>query len=163
MNQQVPDLVETVICQECRRELTTVSPYFGHWFGCRELNRKDYWQGVLDGKGSNATDLTPQLEESIRRVQQDKSGGRASDLFFSLIEDSLGAHAKRKGYSDNGMDGENILYKFTTAIGASAGHSLGEVIYKCVEYIKHPREVLLIKIASWALLEWKYGNYEKLP
>lgn len=81
--------------------------------------------------------------------------------FFRLVEDSLGAHAARKGYSENGADGENLLYKFTNSIGASAGHSVGEIIYKSVEYMKEPREVLLIKIAAWALLEWRYGQYSK--
>lgn len=81
--------------------------------------------------------------------------------FFRLIDDSLGAHASRKGYSDAGADGTNKLYEFTQSIGASAGHSCGEIIYKMTEYMKEPREVLLIKAAAWAFLEWKYGSYSK--
>lgn len=81
--------------------------------------------------------------------------------FFRLIQDSLGPQASRKGYSDSGPDGDNLLYQFTNSIGASAGHSMGEVIYKATEYMKEPREVLLVKIASWCAMEFRYGKYRK--
>jgi hypothetical protein len=84
-----------------------------------------------------------------------------SETFFRLVEESLGIHAARKGYSENGPDGENVLYQFTTSIGAASGHAIGEIIYKATEYMKDPREVLLIKICGWALLEWRYGKYSK--
>lgn len=76
--------------------------------------------------------------------------------FMRQVEDSLDGHAKRKGYSDNGTDGANPLYEFEVAIGAAPAHAMGEIIYKATEYLREAREVLLIKIAGWAYLEWKY-------
>jgi hypothetical protein len=80
--------------------------------------------------------------------------------FNKLVKESLEQHARRKGYNNEGADGDNMLYQFTKHIGASGGHSMGEIIYKATEYMKEAREVLLIKIAAWAFLEWKYfkGN-----
>ena len=84
-----------------------------------------------------------------------------SEVFFKLVEESLGIHAARKGYSENGADGENLLYRLTAESGISSGHAMGEILYKALEYAKEPREVLLIKICGWALLEWRYGQYSK--
>lgn len=91
-----------------------------------------------------------------------EEGKKSSAEFFRLVEESLGMHAARKGYSENGADGENLLYQFTTSIGAGSGHAIGEIIYKATEYMKDPREVLLVKVCGWALLEWRYGQYEKV-
>ena len=81
---------------------------------------------------------------------------RTLNDFNKLVQESLEKHAERKGYNDTGADGDNMLYQFTKHIGASGGHSMGEIIYKATEYMKDAREVLLIKIAAWAFLEWKY-------
>ena len=81
---------------------------------------------------------------------------RTLNDFNKLVQESLEKHAERKGYNDTGADGDNMLYQFTKHIGASNGHSMGEIIYKATEYMKEAREVLLIKIAAWAFLEWKY-------
>ena len=86
---------------------------------------------------------------------------RTLNDFNRLVQESLEKHAERKGYNDSGADGENLLYQFTKHIGASGGHSMGEIIYKATEYMKEAREVLLIKIAAWAFLEWKY--FKSLP
>ena len=90
-----------------------------------------------------------------------EEGPTPSEVFFKLVEESLGIHAARKGYSENGADGENLLYQFTASVGMSAGHSMGEVVYKATEYMKEPREVLLVKIAAWCLLEHRFGQYSK--
>ena len=84
------------------------------------------------------------------------SPDRGVEKFFHAVRESLETHAQRKGYNETGADGPNLLYELTKQIGASAGHSMGEIIYKATEYMKEPREVLLIKIAAWAFLEWKY-------
>ena len=81
---------------------------------------------------------------------------RTLNDFNRLVQESLEKHAERTGYNDTGADGDNMLYQFTKHIGASNGHSMGEIIYKATEYMKDAREVLLIKIAAWAFLEWKY-------
>jgi hypothetical protein len=85
---------------------------------------------------------------------------RTLNDFNKLVQESLEKHAERKGYNDTGADGDNMLYRFTKHIGASNGHSMGEIIYKATEYMKDAREVLLIKIAAWAFLEWKYFREE---
>lgn len=89
----------------------------------------------------------------------DSDTGKNFEGFVSLIRDCVDGQAKRKGYTANGADGDNQLYRFTQSIGASSGHSMGEIIYKATEYMSLPREVLLLKIAGWAYLEWKYGEY----
>lgn len=86
---------------------------------------------------------------------------RTLNDFNKLVQESLEKHAERKGYNLTGADGDNKLYEFTKHIGASGGHSMGEIIYKATEYMKDAREVLLIKIAAWAFLEWKY--FKKIP
>ena len=86
---------------------------------------------------------------------------RTFKQFSELVYDSLDGHARRKGYSEGGPDGPNALYEFETAIGASPAHAMGEIIYKATEYLHEAREVLLIKIAAWAFLEWKYFQNRK--
>ena len=81
---------------------------------------------------------------------------RTFDRFAEQVRESLEKYACSKGYNDKGTDGQNLLYELTKQAGLSAGHSMGEIVYKAVEYGKEPREVLLIKIAAWAFLEWKY-------
>jgi hypothetical protein len=34
-------------------------------------------------------------------------------------------------------------------------HGIGEIVYKCAEYLKNPREVLLVKIAGWSYILWR--------
>ena len=87
---------------------------------------------------------------------------RNFDDFNKLVKESLEQHARRKGYNNEGADGDNILYQFTKHIGASGGHSMGEIIYKATEYMKDAREVPLIKISAWAFLEWKYYTKDTL-
>ncbi len=76
--------------------------------------------------------------------------------FQRLVKESLEEHAQRKGYNRNGADGENLLYEFTAKVGAEPGHTIGEVIYKLVEFLHQPREVLLIKGAGWLYLLWRH-------
>lgn len=102
-----------------------------------------------------ANKMEPENDRVGRQLGQGEPT-RSLDSFFALVRDSLEGQAKRKGYNETGPDAENKLYEFTKHIGASAGHSIGEIIYKATEYMKQPREVLLIKIAAWAYLEWKY-------
>jgi len=42
-----------------------------------------------------------------------------------------------------------------TLLGIAAPHGIGEIIYKCAEFLKTPRKVLLVKIAGWAFILWR--------
>ena len=79
---------------------------------------------------------------------------RTLDAFLALVKDSVDGQAKRKGYTDNGVDGPNKLAEITKLIGIQAAHGVGECVYKLVEYLKNPREVLLIKVAGWMYILW---------
>jgi len=81
---------------------------------------------------------------------------KSFDAFMTEVRDSVENHAERKNYiQEKNCDGVNPLAAFLSAIGIFTGHNIGEIIYKCVEYVKAPRRVLLVKIAGWAWLEWK--------
>jgi len=81
---------------------------------------------------------------------------RAFDQFAAAVRDSCEAHAKRKNYNTSGdVDGDNQLLKVCTILGIHTHHGIGEIIYKCAEYLTNPREVLLVKIAGWAFVLWR--------
>jgi hypothetical protein len=101
----------------------------------------------IDGLRQKAEITTPDVRD------------KSFEEFARMVLDSVDGQARRKGYTANGADGDNKLYQFTQSIGASSGHSMGEIIYKATEYMSLPREVLLLKIAGWAFMEWKYGEY----
>lgn len=77
------------------------------------------------------------------------------DEFLEAVRDSVESHAKRKNYTDHGADGENKLVTIMAAMGIGVPHGIGEIVYKCTEYLRNPREVLLIKIAGWAFIIWR--------
>ena len=80
---------------------------------------------------------------------------RTLDEFLALVKDSVDGQARRKGYTDNDVDGPNKLADVTRIIGIQRAHAVGECVYKLVEYLKNPREVLLIKVAGWCYILWK--------
>lgn len=77
------------------------------------------------------------------------------DEFLEAVRDSVESHAKRKNYTDHGADGENKLVTIMAAMGIGVPHGIGEIVYKCTEYLRNPREVLLVKIAGWAFIIWR--------
>lgn len=77
------------------------------------------------------------------------------DAFFAAVRSSVDGHAKRKNYSDNGPDGENKLLNVVVLLGIHQHHAIGEIIYKCAEYLRTPRRVLLEKVAGWAFVLWR--------
>jgi hypothetical protein len=79
---------------------------------------------------------------------------RAFEDFAKLVRDSVEGQAKRKGYTDNDTGGDNKLAQITQILGIGDAHGIGEIIYKATEYLKNPREVLLIKIAGWCYILW---------
>jgi hypothetical protein len=74
--------------------------------------------------------------------------------FLEAVRDSVEAQAKRKNYSDNGVNGVNKLSEVGRLLNFEPQHGIGEIIYKCSEYLTNPREVLLVKIAGWAGVLW---------
>ena len=74
--------------------------------------------------------------------------------FLEAVRDSVEGQAKRKNYTKNGVDGENQLIEVGRLLEFEPQHGIGEIVYKCAEYLKNPREVLLIKIAGWAGVLW---------
>jgi hypothetical protein len=80
---------------------------------------------------------------------------RTFEEFSKQVKDSCESHAQRKGYTTSDVDGENQLLRVAVALGIHDQHSIGEIVYKCAEYLKAPRDVLLIKIAGWAYIVWK--------
>lgn len=87
---------------------------------------------------------------------QDKS----LQSFLAQIKDSVENHAKRKNYTKNDADGENQLAGIMTMLGIGVPHAIGEIIYKCAEFLKTPRKVLLVKIAGWAFILWRECDIE---
>lgn len=82
---------------------------------------------------------------------------RTFEQFVEAVRDSLEGQAERKGYSVGGVNGPNPLAEFAAKTGLDPGHSIGEIVFKCVEYLKQPREVALFKIAAWSYILWKHS------
>lgn len=83
------------------------------------------------------------------------SNPNSFDAFAAAVRSSCDQHAKRKNYSDNGTDGHNRMISVMVEMGIHAPHCVGEIVYKCAEYLRTPRRVLLEKVAGWAYVLWK--------
>jgi hypothetical protein len=81
--------------------------------------------------------------------------GNTLDDFFNAVRSSVNDHAKRKNYTDDGADGDNKLLIVMSALGIHTPHAIGEIVYKCAEYLRCPRRVILEKIAGWAFVIWR--------
>ena len=77
------------------------------------------------------------------------------DTFMNAVRDSVDGHAKRKNYTDAGPDGENKLLLVMRTMDIHTPHAIGEIVYKCAEYLRTPRRVILEKIAGWAFVVWR--------
>ena len=80
---------------------------------------------------------------------------RTFDEFVAAVKDSCEGHARRKNYTSEGVDGDNQLLRVCTLLNIHTPHAIGEIIYKCAEYLRTPRSVLLEKIAGWAFILWR--------
>jgi hypothetical protein len=80
---------------------------------------------------------------------------RTFEEFSKQVRESVDQQAKRKGYTEKNIDEENKLAAITKLMGIQAQHGAGEIVYKITEYLKNPREVLLIKIAGWCYILWR--------
>lgn len=80
---------------------------------------------------------------------------RTFDEFASNVHSSVTEHAKRKNYTDGGADDPNKLLKVLGLLEIGSAHGIGEIVYKCAEYLRGPRQVILEKIAGWAFVLWR--------
>lgn len=82
--------------------------------------------------------------------------GSPFDVFVAHIRDLVEGKAEEKGYNQTGADGPNDLYAFNKKY--FAGHSLGEVVYKCVRYASKRNKEDLLKAAAWLYLTWRHDD-----
>lgn len=83
---------------------------------------------------------------------------RTFDAFMALVKDSCEGQANRKGYTKGKIDAPNQLTEVATLLEFEPQHGIGEIVYKCAEYLKNPREVLLVKIGGWAYILWRRSH-----
>jgi len=86
------------------------------------------------------------------------SNPNSFEAFAAAVRESVDGHAKRKGYTKNDADGPNDLCEMAELLGVEPHHAIGEIVYKCKEYLINPREVLLVKIAGWAYILWRRSH-----
>lgn len=80
---------------------------------------------------------------------------RTFEAFMHEVRDSCEGHAKRKNYTTNGIDGDNQLLKVCVTLGIHKHHAIGEIIYKCAEFLTTPKPLLMVKVAGWAWTIWR--------
>jgi hypothetical protein len=83
---------------------------------------------------------------------------RTFEEFFKGVKDSCEGHAKRKNYTSGGVDDDNQLATVVRILGVSEHHAIGEIVYKCAEFLKAPtatKKILLEKIAGWAWILYR--------
>jgi hypothetical protein len=85
------------------------------------------------------------------------------DAFSAAVKDSVDGQAKRKNYAREGLNGRNQLAEVGALLNFEPQHGIGEIVYKCSEYLANPREVLLVKIAGWAYILWKRSQEKPAP
>ncbi len=73
--------------------------------------------------------------------------------FCDNVQHTVEGKAKDKAYNDTNVDGPNLLDQL--AGKHFPGHSLGEIFYKTVRFMKKRESSDLEKIAAWAFLEWR--------
>ena len=81
---------------------------------------------------------------------------RTFEAFVKEVKDSCEAHAKRKNYAQGNVDDDNQLAGFISSLKIHNPHAIGEIICKCVEFLKDPKPLLVVKIAGWAWMIYKY-------
>lgn len=81
---------------------------------------------------------------------------RTFEQFVAEVKDSVENHAKRKNYTTGDVNDHNQLASALNELGIHHQHSIGEIVYKCAEFLKDPKPLLMIKVAGWAWIIWKY-------
>jgi hypothetical protein len=113
-----------------------------------------YWklQTEIDRLNAELEDTKAQL--STTSAPRDYFG--TWKTFMQNVESLLAPTAADKGYSTNGIDGQNALYEFVEETAGGCGHALGEIIYKARRYSRKGDPVDIEKIAAWAFLIWRH-------
>jgi len=76
------------------------------------------------------------------------------EVFCSEVKALMeGPVVQMKGYNSSGVDGPNELDKLIHS--HFPGHSLGEVVYKCIRFKAKGDITDLEKAAAWLFLEWR--------
>lgn len=81
------------------------------------------------------------------------------DIFIRNVKDKLENTAKEKDYNIGGVDSPNLLDLMTHK--HFSGHSLGEVVYKCIRFRAKGDTTDLEKAAAWLFLEWRNALKDK--
>ena len=104
---------------------------------------------------------TIKLSQNLTYIVAGSKMPKTFDDFIKEVRDSCETHAKRKNYTDEDIDGRNQLVNVMQILGLSAPHGVGEIIYKCAEFLKTPRPLLMVKVAGWAWIIWRGLPEEK--
>ena len=98
-------------------------------------------------------------------IADDEKKGAADaptfDQFCADVAALLGATAASKHYSQNGPDGDNVLYRSVAEMGGGHGHAAGEIVYKARRYLARGDVEDVAKIAAWAFLIWRHHQLDK--
>jgi hypothetical protein len=82
---------------------------------------------------------------------------RTFERFVQNVQDSLGKHAKRKGYAESeDINGAQPAMESRIALRLEPQYCLGEMVSKMREYQCEPKAVLLEKMAGLLFLLWRY-------
>lgn len=87
-----------------------------------------------------------------------KKTEKSFEVFSESVRDSCEGQARRKNYTQNDANGPNQLSEVGKLLNFEPQHGIGEIVYKCAEYLRNPREVLLVKIAGWAFILWRQAQ-----
>lgn len=84
---------------------------------------------------------------------------RTFEQFVSAVQESLGKHAKRKGYAESeDINGRQPAMESRIAMQLEPQYCLGEIVSKMREYQQEPRGVVLEKMAGLIFLLWRYES-----
>lgn len=75
--------------------------------------------------------------------------------FAAAVEATVDKFAKSKGYTTEDGETGNVACEALKLMGINFPHKIGEIVYKCVEFMHSPRRVILEKIAGTAYIAWR--------
>ena len=104
---------------------------------------------------SDGPKTSTKMPSLIASPTAETPGINSFECFMESVRSSVEVHAQRKGYTRNGVDGQNDLAEVDKLMGTTVGHCVGEIVYKLKEYMTTPRRVVLEKVAGWAFILWR--------
>ena len=91
--------------------------------------------------------------QALRDITRKLSGPTGFSTFCDDVRKTMEGSAEEKAYNEGSVDGPNLLDQL--AGKHFPGHSLGEIFYKTIRYMKRRDARDLEKIAAWAFLQWR--------